>query len=72
MSLKDILNSIVEKKVPVLLGDSMGEWTAESLLDKLSEPLLRRKAHMQPGLYIAAVDEKGYLGDVLYRIKQNA
>lgn len=71
MNLKEILKSIVEKKIPVLLGDSLGEWTAQSLLDKLTEPMLKRKAYMQSGLYIAAVDDKGYLGDVLYRIKQS-
>ena len=34
--------------------------------------MLNRKAHMQPGMYIAEVDDGGYLGRVMYRIKPKA
>ena len=31
---------------------------------------LKRQAHLQNGLYIAAINEGGYLGDVMYKVKQ--
>jgi len=69
MSLKDILLKLSLEKQPVLLCDSQSEWEAETLLESLSEPRLRATAHMQPGLYIAEINEGGYLGRVLYKIK---
>jgi hypothetical protein len=69
MSLKEILLRLTEEKVPVLLCDSQSEWEAESLLGSLSEPRLRASAYLQPGLYIAEINEGGYLGRVLYKIK---
>ncbi|MBN2345547.1 MAG: hypothetical protein JXO51_04090 [Candidatus Aminicenantes bacterium] len=70
MSLKEILMKLAEEKSPVLLCDTQSEWQVESLLGSLSEPRLRTAAYMQPGLYIAEISEGGYLGRVLYKIKE--
>ena len=70
MSLRDILEKLVLAKTPILLSDSSKDWEASALLETLSEPRLRTQAHMQPGLYIAEINESGYLGRVLYKIKQ--
>jgi hypothetical protein len=71
MSLRDILEKLVEKKTPVLLCDTNDKkWEAGELLDKLSAPMLKKKAHMQPGLYIAEINDSGYLKGVLYKLKQ--
>jgi hypothetical protein len=69
MSLKDILQKLVNEKTRVLLADSQNEWEAEALLENLSETRLKTSAHMQPGLYIAEINEAGYLGRVLYKLK---
>jgi hypothetical protein len=69
MSLKDILQKLVSEKTQVLLADNQNEWEAAALLEKLSEPRLETSAHMQPGLYIAEINEAGYLGRVLYKLK---
>jgi hypothetical protein len=70
MSLKDILTKLVREKTPVLLNDGNKDWEAGTLLDTLSEPMLKRNAYLQPGLYIAEINPKGYLGSVLYKVKQ--
>ena len=70
MSLKEILEGIVENNTPIMLADSNKDWEAGDLLQKLSPIMLKRQAHMQPGLYIAEVSDAGYLGRVLYKIKQ--
>jgi hypothetical protein len=72
MVLREILEKIVEEKAPVLLSDRSNDWEASSLLENLSGPMLRRQAHFQPGLYIAEINESGYLGQVLYKVKQKA
>ncbi|HUU04543.1 MAG TPA: hypothetical protein VMZ49_01570 [Patescibacteria group bacterium] len=69
MSLKDILQKLVSEKTQVLLADNQNEWQAEVLLENLSETRLKTSAHMQPGLYIAEINEAGYLGRVLYKLK---
>ncbi len=69
MVLREILKEIVENENPILLCDRNQDWEAGALLEKLSEPMLKRQAHMQPGLYIALISEGGYLGEVLYRVK---
>ena len=48
---------------------SNNDWEADALLANLSAPMLKRRAYMQAGLYIAEVNEAGYLGTVLYKIK---
>ncbi len=73
MSLREILEKIVEKGEPFLLSDRENkDWEASTLLQRLSEPMLKRRAHLQPGLYIAEINDSGYLGSVLYKVKQKA
>jgi hypothetical protein len=69
MNLKDILQNLADTNDPVLLCDQDQEWEAKVLLEKLSEHKLKTHAHVQPGLYIAEINDGGYLGQVLYRIK---
>nr|WP_319776227.1 hypothetical protein [uncultured Sphaerochaeta sp.] len=70
MNLREILEGIVKDETPILLADTDHEWNANDLLQKLSPIMLKRNAHIQPGLYIAEVSDAGYLGKVLYKIKQ--
>ena len=70
MSLQEILQTIVDKDYPILLSDSENDWDAGTLLSTLPTPSLRRTAHMQSGLYIAEINEGGYMGRVLYKIKR--
>lgn len=72
MSLKEILEKLVRDNEPVLLSDHKGDWEASALLKNLSGPLLKRQAHLQPGLYIAEINDAGYLGHVLFKIKKKA
>jgi len=73
MSLREILEKIVEKGEPFLLSDRENkDWEASNLLQRLSEPMLKRKAHLQPGMYIAEINDSGYLGTVLFKVKQKA
>ena len=69
MSLKDILEKIVENGNSVILSDKNKDWDANSLLENLSEPMLRRQAFFQPGMYIAEINDSGYLGSVLYKVQ---
>jgi hypothetical protein len=70
MVLREILERIETEEIPIWLSDRKGDWNASDLLDSLSEPMLKRQAHLQPGLYIALINDGGYLGEVLYRVKQ--
>ena len=70
MSLKEILQQIVDNNEPILLCNNGNEWDAGSLLETLSEQNLKVNAYHQSGLYIAEIDPKGYLGRVLYKVKQ--
>ncbi|MBU2492175.1 MAG: hypothetical protein KJ571_06075 [Bacteroidetes bacterium] len=70
MLLKEILESIVENNTPVILCSGDKEYEANTLLETLHPVKLKRQAHMQSGLYIAAISDGGYLGDVMYKIKQ--
>ena len=72
MSLREILEQIVQNGESILLSDSDKDWEAGDLLEDLSELMLGRRAHFQPGLYIAEINDSGYLGQVLYRIKRKA
>ena len=69
MSLRDILEKLVSDKTPVLLSARGKDFKAGDLLISLSKPMLMRRAHMQPGMYIALINDGGYLGEVLYRLK---
>lgn len=70
MSLKDILERIVSEGEKILLRDDGTDWEASTLLHDLSETRLKKSAHFQPGMYIADIDDGGYLGRVLYRVVQ--
>jgi len=69
MNLREILQRIADTKEPIVLCDSNDEWDAGVLLEKLTEPVLKLNAYMQPGMYIAEINQGGYLGRVLYRLK---
>jgi len=68
MSLKEVLQKMIDDGNSVLLNDGDKISRAGDLLDNLSEPVLNKKAHIQPGLYIAEIDDGGYLGKVLYKL----
>ena len=70
MDLKEILNKIIEKQLPVVLCNSNGNFSASELLKNLSETKLRTKAYYQTGLYIAKISESGFLGDVLFKLEK--
>ena len=72
MQLKEILKKLVEDGEPVLLSNNGQDWTADALLNNLSEPMLKRQAHLQTGLYIAEINDGGYLGQVIYTLKRKA
>ena len=69
MVLKEILQKLVTEQERIWLSDRKGDWKASDLLARLSEPMLKRQAYFQPGLYIALINDGGYLGEVLYRVK---
>ncbi len=69
MVLKDVLQTMVENDEQVLLNDGKSMYEAANLLSDLSDRHLLRKVHKTP-MYIALVDEGGYMGEVLYRLKQ--
>jgi hypothetical protein len=69
MSLREVLEKIVNDKQPVTLRDSRQEWEASDLLNCLSTGMLGRPVHMLPGIYIAALTPSGLMGEVLYRLK---
>jgi hypothetical protein len=70
MSLKDILTKLAGEKESFSLCNVNGSHTPVSLLSELSESKLSTRSHYQPGLYIAEINESGYLGAVLYRVKK--
>jgi hypothetical protein len=72
MVLKEILQNLVGEQERIWLCDRKGDWIASDLLARLSEPMLKRQAYFQPGLYIALINDGGYLGEVLYRVKPRA
>jgi len=59
MSLKEILEKMIEKGEPVLLNDGHRDWEVSVLLENLSGPRLKTQAHLQPGLYIAEINASG-------------
>ena len=70
MRLQEVLEQMVTKQSPLLLSASGEDWEAGSLLDNLPSPKLGRRVHVQPGLYIAEINDAGYLGRILYKFKQ--
>ncbi len=69
MILKEILKNIVAKQERVLLCNTTDSFKAEELLASLPDTKLNIKSFYQQGLYIARINDKGFLGDVLYRVK---
>lgn len=72
MSLKEILQRIVESGEKILLCDKEKDWEALELLSSLSERTLKTPAHLQKGMYIAEINPAGYLGRVLFKVKPQA
>jgi hypothetical protein len=72
MTLRELLEQMVKDKSPVLLKDGNGARDACALLSSLSAPFLRRQVHLQPGLYVAMINDKGYLGEVLFKLEPKA
>jgi len=70
MTLQEILSELVNEDKALILKSNHGIFTPENLLTSLSDPQLKTAAHYQPGLYIAKVDDGGYLGEVLFRVEQ--
>lgn len=70
MSLKEILQKIIESGESILLSDSEKDWEASDLLNGLSERMLKTRAHLQQGMYIAEINDAGYLGRVMFKVKQ--
>jgi hypothetical protein len=70
MNLKEVLQKIIENRESILLSDSEKDWEAGDLLNGLSERALKTPAHFQKGLYIAEINAAGYLGRVMFRVKQ--
>ncbi len=67
MILREVLQKLADDGHSVLLNDGDKIFSAGDLLESLSDLTLNRKAHMQPGLYIAEINDAGYLGEVLYK-----
>lgn len=70
MSLREILQKIVDNGDSILLSDQEKDWEARDLLHKLPERALKTQAHLQQGLYIAEINDAGYLGRVMFKVKQ--
>ena len=69
MTLKDVLTGLANTHQNLLLSSTEGSFTPAGLLDTLSETKLKTQAHYQPGLYIAEINEAGFLGAVLFKVK---
>lgn len=70
MSLKEILQKIVNNGESILLSDHEKDWEAGDLLHELPERVLKTQAHLQQGLYIAEINDAGYLGRVMFKVKR--
>ena len=67
MTLRETLQKMVAENGSTRLTKGKDIVEPAVLLDTLSDPLLDRYVYMQPGLYIAEINEGGYLGRVLFR-----
>ena len=67
MTLKEILQKLQNEGNRANLSNGTGATDPGSLLESLSVRMLERPAYLQPGLYIAEINEDGYLGQVLFR-----
>lgn len=69
MSLKEILQKLAGEENMILYDNDKTPSQAAVLLTSLSERMLNKKAHLQPGMYIAEINDKGYLGNIIFRFK---
>ena len=69
MTLREILQNMVDEGDMAKLSNGNGAMDPAVLLETLSEPMLKTPAYIQAGLYIAQMDENGYLGRVLFRFE---
>ena len=67
MTLRNILQKMVVENDATKLSHDNEIFDLNGLLETLPEPVLNRQAYLQPGLYIAEVNENGYLGEVILR-----
>lgn len=67
MDLREILENLVNSGNPKLFDINKKETNAVELLEKLPSVRLKRKAHLQPGMYIAEINDSGYLGSIIFR-----
>ena len=67
MTLRDILQKMAIEDHAIKLSHNDEIFDLNGLLETLPEPVLNRQAFLQPGLYIAEINEGGYLGEVLLR-----
>lgn len=72
MRLKEILQKMKDEDQKFLLNNNGQNWEASDLLKELSEASLNIQAYIQPGIYIAEINDGGYLGSVLYRLIQKS
>jgi hypothetical protein len=72
MKLREILQTIVADGNSSFLTDGQKSADAQELLATLPQRMLERQAYLQPGLYIAEINDRGYLGHVLYRLNRAA
>ena len=70
MTLRETLQKIVDDGNTAKLVSGQDIVEPGDLLTTLSDPMLNRPAHLQPGLYIAEINEGGYLGKVLYKFSK--
>lgn len=69
MSLKEILQKLAEDGNPKLLDNNKATVQANELLTTLPEGALKRRAHLVTNLYIAEINDAGYMGSILYRFQ---
>ncbi len=69
MSLKEILQKLANEGHTVVFDNDKSPADVSVLLNTLSERMLMKKAHLQPGMYIAEINDKGYLGNIIFRFK---
>lgn len=69
MCLKEILQKLAGEENMTLYDNDKTPAQAAVLLTTLSERMLNKKAHLQPGMYIAEINDKGYLGNIIFRFK---
>ena len=67
MTLREILQKMAIENEAAKLSHGPEVFEVNRLLETLPDPVLNRQAHLQPGLYIAEINEGGYLGEVLLR-----